>query len=156
MDRPLNGKGKEMAEKTPNRFISEKSPYLLQHAYNPVDWYPWGEEAFEKARKEDKAIFLSIGYSTCHWCHVMEKESFSGFHPNMVVLLRPMGKGGGSLIDSIASFLSNYGPVKDKITAYLCEGFACVPPPLSLMTSIGCWLERGTKEARINTSREII
>lgn len=62
--------------KKPNRLIHEKSPYLLQHAYNPVDWYTWGEEAFEKARKENKPIFLSIGYSTCHWCHVMEKESF--------------------------------------------------------------------------------
>jgi hypothetical protein len=60
----------------PNRLISEKSPYLLQHASNPVDWYPWGEEAFEKAKEEDKPIFLSIGYSTCHWCHVMENESF--------------------------------------------------------------------------------
>ena len=60
----------------PNRLIHEKSPYLLQHAYNPVDWYPWGDEAFEKAHKEDKSIFLSIGYSTCHWCHVMEHESF--------------------------------------------------------------------------------
>ncbi len=60
----------------PNRLINEKSPYLLQHAYNPVDWYPWGDEAFEKARKEDKPILLSIGYSTCHWCHVMEHESF--------------------------------------------------------------------------------
>ena len=61
----------------PNRLIHEKSPYLLQHAYNPVDWYPWGDEAFEKAHREDKPILLSIGYSTCHWCHVMEKESFS-------------------------------------------------------------------------------
>ena len=60
----------------PNRLGSEKSPYLLQHAYNPVDWYPWGEEAFEKARREDKPIFLSIGYSTCYWCHVMEREVF--------------------------------------------------------------------------------
>ncbi len=59
-----------------NRLIHEKSPYLLQHAHNPVDWFPWGEEAFEKARKENKPIFLSIGYSTCHWCHVMEEESF--------------------------------------------------------------------------------
>ena len=59
-----------------NRLIFEKSPYLLQHARNPVDWYPWGEQAFEKARQEDKPIFLSIGYSTCHWCHVMEHESF--------------------------------------------------------------------------------
>ncbi len=60
----------------PNRLAREKSPYLLQHAYNPVNWYPWGEEAFEKAQGEDKPIFLSIGYSTCHWCHVMERESF--------------------------------------------------------------------------------
>jgi uncharacterized protein YyaL (SSP411 family) len=59
-----------------NRLIREKSPYLLQHAHNPVDWYPWGEEAFEKARRENKPIFLSVGYSTCHWCHVMERESF--------------------------------------------------------------------------------
>jgi uncharacterized protein YyaL (SSP411 family) len=59
-----------------NRLIHEKSPYLLQHAHNPVDWYPWGEEAFAKARAEDKPIFLSVGYSTCHWCHVMERESF--------------------------------------------------------------------------------
>ncbi|NFH67606.1 thioredoxin domain-containing protein [Clostridium botulinum] len=64
-----------MGKKT-NRLIKEKSPYLLQHAYNPVDWYPWGEEAFEKAKIEDKPVFLSIGYSTCHWCHVMERESF--------------------------------------------------------------------------------
>ena len=62
--------------KKPNRLIKEKSPYLLQHAFNPVDWYPWGEEAFEKARREDKPIFLSIGYSTCYWCHVMEREVF--------------------------------------------------------------------------------
>jgi uncharacterized protein len=59
-----------------NRLINEKSPYLLQHAHNPVDWHPWGAEAFEKAEKENKPVFLSIGYSTCHWCHVMEQESF--------------------------------------------------------------------------------
>lgn len=59
-----------------NRLKEETSPYLIQHAENPVDWYPWGEEAFEKARREDKPIFLSIGYSTCHWCHVMAHESF--------------------------------------------------------------------------------
>ncbi|MDY0081808.1 MAG: thioredoxin domain-containing protein, partial [Ignavibacteriaceae bacterium] len=62
--------------KKPNRLINEKNPYLLQHAYNPVDWYPWCNEAFEKAKAENKPVFLSIGYSTCHWCHVMEKESF--------------------------------------------------------------------------------
>src|SRR5438045_7036237 len=59
-----------------NRLAKESSPYLLQHAHNPVDWYPWGAEAFEKARKEKKLVFLSIGYSSCHWCHVMERESF--------------------------------------------------------------------------------
>jgi len=60
-----------------NRLAAEKSPYLLQHAHNPVDWYPWGAEAFDRARLEDKPVFLSIGYSTCHWCHVMERESFA-------------------------------------------------------------------------------
>ncbi|MFB3764119.1 MAG: thioredoxin domain-containing protein [Methanotrichaceae archaeon] len=60
----------------PNRLISEKSPYLLQHACNPVDWYPWSDDAFAHAKQEDKPIFLSIGYSTCHWCHVMARESF--------------------------------------------------------------------------------
>ena len=59
-----------------NRLSGEKSHYLLQHAENPVDWYPWGDEAFERARKENKPIFLSVGYSTCHWCHVMAHESF--------------------------------------------------------------------------------
>jgi len=60
----------------PNRLINEKSPYLLQHAHNPVEWFPWSDEAFELAEKQDKPVFLSIGYSTCHWCHVMERESF--------------------------------------------------------------------------------
>jgi len=60
----------------PNRLANEKSPYLVQHADNPVEWYPWGKEAFEKAKKEDKPVFLSIGYATCHWCHVMAHESF--------------------------------------------------------------------------------
>src|ERR1035441_11029625 len=59
-----------------NRLVQQKSPYLLQHAHNPVDWYPWGEEAFQTARAHNKPIFLSIGYATCHWCHVMERESF--------------------------------------------------------------------------------
>src|SRR6266700_86534 len=59
-----------------NRLVGESSPYLLQHAHNPVDWYPWGEEAFAKAKAENKPVFLSIGYSTCHWCHVMAHESF--------------------------------------------------------------------------------
>ena len=60
----------------PNRLLHESSPYLLQHAHNPVDWYPWGEEAWEKARKENKLVLVSIGYSSCHWCHVMERQSF--------------------------------------------------------------------------------
>jgi len=63
-------------KKNPNKLLKEKSPYLLQHAYNPVDWYPWSEEAFKKAKEEDKPIFLSVGYSTCYWCHVMEREVF--------------------------------------------------------------------------------
>ncbi|MFZ5448349.1 MAG: thioredoxin domain-containing protein [Thermodesulfobacteriota bacterium] len=65
-----------MSEREPNRLIDSTSPYLKQHAFNPVDWYPWGPEALERARREDKPIFLSIGYSTCHWCHVMAHESF--------------------------------------------------------------------------------
>ena len=68
-------KGKEKTKA--NRLAKESSPYLLQHAHNPVDWYAWGSEAFERAKKENKLIFLSIGYSSCHWCHVMERESFS-------------------------------------------------------------------------------
>lgn len=72
-------------EATPNRLIHEKSPYLRQHAFNPVDWYPWGPEAFAKARAENKLIFLSVGYSTCHWCHVMELESFA--NPEMAAML---------------------------------------------------------------------
>ena len=59
-----------------NHLIHETSPYLLQHAHNPVDWYAWGEEALQRARNEDKPILLSIGYSACHWCHVLERESF--------------------------------------------------------------------------------
>src|SRR5215468_8322967 len=60
-----------------NRLAKETSPYLLMHAHNPVDWYPWGPEAFEKAKKEGKLVFLSVGYSSCYWCHVMERESFA-------------------------------------------------------------------------------
>jgi uncharacterized protein YyaL (SSP411 family) len=59
-----------------NRLALETSPYLLQHANNPVNWYPWGDEAIQKAKEEDKPILISIGYSACHWCHVMEKESY--------------------------------------------------------------------------------
>ena len=71
-----NNSEKEKSTHSPNRLINEKSPYLLEHAYNPVDWYPWGKEAFQKAKRENKPIFLSIGYSSCHWCHVLRKESF--------------------------------------------------------------------------------
>ncbi len=70
-------KEKEKEKGKPNKLAKSSSPYLLQHAHNPVDWYPWGAEALEKAKKEKKLIFLSIGYSACHWCHVMERESFS-------------------------------------------------------------------------------
>src|SRR5437867_403033 len=61
----------------PNHLLGQTSPYLLEHLQNPVDWYPWGDEAFSRARREDKPIFLSIGYSACHWCHVMAREAFS-------------------------------------------------------------------------------
>ncbi len=80
--RPIIPSEEELAKLLPdggpvwNRLVFEQSPYLLQHAANPVDWRPWGDEAFEEARKQDKPVFLSIGYSTCHWCHVMERESF--------------------------------------------------------------------------------
>ncbi|MCH8317513.1 MAG: thioredoxin domain-containing protein, partial [Bacteroidetes bacterium] len=65
-----------MRDRKPNKLIDQTSPYLLQHAYNPVNWYPWGKEALNKAKQEDKPIIVSIGYSACHWCHVMERESF--------------------------------------------------------------------------------
>ena len=77
--------GVTMDKNTQNRLIHEQSPYLLQHAHNPVDWYPWGEEAFALAKKEGKPIFLSIGYSTCHWCHVMAHESFE--NPEIAAIL---------------------------------------------------------------------
>ncbi|MFZ1866545.1 MAG: thioredoxin domain-containing protein [Polyangiales bacterium] len=87
LDRALASKGRDYVPRTrhvnedgsprfTNRLIEQSSPYLLQHAHNPVNWYPWSDEAFERAKREHKPIFLSIGYSTCHWCHVMERESF--------------------------------------------------------------------------------
>ncbi|XP_026207366.1 spermatogenesis-associated protein 20 isoform X2 [Anabas testudineus] len=72
----VEGSSSSTTHRHTNRLAKEKSPYLLQHAHNPVDWYPWGQDAFDKAKNEDKPIFLSVGYSTCHWCHVMERESF--------------------------------------------------------------------------------
>ena len=76
-DPPLKYNREEGAHMYTNKLVDQKSPYLLRHAHNPVNWYPWGQEAFDKAKEEDKPIFLSIGYSTCRWCHVMEQESFS-------------------------------------------------------------------------------
>ena len=64
----------DFVDEKSNRLIKEKSPYLLQHAYNPVEWHPWGDEAFVKAKREDKPVFLSSGYSTCHWCHVHQSN----------------------------------------------------------------------------------
>src|SRR5512144_957621 len=72
----------------PNRLSEESSPYLRQHAHNPVDWYPWGEEAFARARAENKPVLLSIGYSACHWCHVMERESFE--NPDIAALMNQL------------------------------------------------------------------
>jgi len=74
-----------MSELHKNRLSGSKSPYLLMHAKNPVNWYPWGEEAFEIARELDLPVFLSIGYAACHWCHVMEQESFED--PEIAILL---------------------------------------------------------------------
>jgi uncharacterized protein YyaL (SSP411 family) len=82
---PAQEKGKEDKPKHTNRLAKEQSPYLLMHAHNPTDWYPWGPEAFEKAKKENKLIFLSVGYSSCYWCHVMERECFN--HPEVAKLL---------------------------------------------------------------------
>ncbi|MCI0629521.1 MAG: thioredoxin domain-containing protein, partial [Phycisphaerales bacterium] len=83
-DRPAGHAGGENA----NRLINTTSPYLLQHAYNPVDWYPWGEEALARAKAEHKPIFLSVGYSTCYWCHVMEREVFE--NPEIAALMNQL------------------------------------------------------------------
>ena len=97
--------------------IHESSPYLLQHAHNPVNWLPWGEAAFEKARSENKPVFLSVGYSTCHWCHVMERESFEN--------------------EAIASLLNrHFVPVKVAIRC--CETPRTALPPGGRRTSLLC------------------
>src|SRR5690606_324874 len=75
-DAPGHATNDQQAARTPNHLIHESSPYLLQHAYNPVQWYPWSPEALDRARQENKPILISIGYAACHWCHVMERESF--------------------------------------------------------------------------------
>ena len=75
----------DTAKHPANRLAGETSPYLLQHAHNPVDWYPWGPEALARAKVEDRPIFLSIGYSACHWCHVMERESFE--NPDIAAIM---------------------------------------------------------------------
>src|SRR5947207_1152774 len=76
-DQPASNPPKADKKRPSNHLAGESSPYLLMHAHNPVNWYPWGAEAFAKAKKEGKLIFLSIGYSSCYWCHVMERESFA-------------------------------------------------------------------------------
>src|SRR5688572_26992913 len=79
----------------PNHLIDESSPYLLQHANNPVDWYPWGAEVLQKAKTENKPIFLSIGYAACHWCHVMAHESFEDEYLKLILhCLQAMARGG--------------------------------------------------------------
>ncbi len=136
-----------MSPKKPNRLINEKSPYLQQHAYNPVDWYPWGKEAFKKAEEEDKPIFLSIGYSTCHWCHVMEKESFEDeevaklmnetfinikvdreerpdidqFYMNICIMVR--GHGGWPLTVIMTPDKKPF-----YVATYICNNFSCREP----------------------------
>ena len=132
-----------------NRLIHEKSPYLRQHADNPVDWYPWGEEAFEKARREDKPVFLSIGYSTCHWCHVMAHESFEDEavteainrdfipikvdreeRPNLTVLVKTPEN--AQKLGEIAPFTADYPIPASGARYYLCRGGACQSPADSI------------------------
>ena len=89
-----------------NELINESSPYLLQHAHNPVNWYPWGEEALEKAKSENKPIIISVGYAACHWCHVMEHESFENEEVAQImndnfVCIKEIGKKDQTLIKSI-------------------------------------------------------
>ena len=126
-----------------NRLTHETSPYLLQHAHNPVDWYPWGDEAFARARAEDRPLLLSIGYAACHWCHVMERESFEDAETARVMnelfvnvkvdreerpdvdtiymnAIQVLGEGGGwplsafCLPDGRPYFLGTYFPPKDR------------------------------------------
>jgi len=85
----------QTAPRHTNRLISETSPYLLQHAHNPVDWYPWGKEALQRAREENRPILLSIGYSACHWCHVMVRKAQADY-PRPPGLWRPWGWAGDS------------------------------------------------------------
>src|ERR1041384_8196582 len=115
----------ESAEFT-NHLINESSPYLLQHAHNPVDWYPWGEEAFARARHENKPVLLSIGYSACHWCHVMAHESFEDeriaqlMNENFVNAVQMMTHHGGWPMtvfltpDAVPFYGGTYYPPQDR------------------------------------------
>src|SRR6266545_4236902 len=109
----------ESEARTPNRLAGATSPYLLQHAYNPVDWYPWGPEALERAAAEDRPILLSIGYAACHWCHVMEREErpdLDGIYMDAVQALT--GSGGWPMTvflspDGTPFYAGTYFPKED-------------------------------------------
>src|SRR2546425_805076 len=128
----------------PNRLANETSPYLLQHANNPVEWYPWGPEALERAKQEDKPILLSIGYSACHWCHVMEHESFEN---EDIARIMPTEVAEGeltrNLLDSAAARLkSNFDTVNG--------GFGNAPKfpsPMNLEFLLRSHLRMGDPEA---------
>ena len=89
-----------MIKKHTNQLVNETSPYLLQHAHNPVNWFPWGDEALKKAKEENKPILVSIGYAACHWCHVMERESFEDEATAKVMNEKLTGKNAPTLIIS--------------------------------------------------------
>ncbi|MDQ0192775.1 uncharacterized protein YyaL (SSP411 family) [Paenibacillus wynnii] len=117
----------------PNQLINEKSPYLLQHAYNPVDWYPWGEEAFAKAKAENKPIFLSIGYSCFHWCHVMERQCFKDEEVAELlnkhyVAIKVDREERPDIIVKLLTHLTDKPSVHGEATAYACRNFACREP----------------------------
>lgn len=117
----------------PNHLIHEKSPYLQQHAYNPVDWYPWGDEAFRRAAEEHKPVFLSIGYATCHWCHTMAHESFEdpaiAAFLNIHFIAVKVDREERPDIDSVyMRACQQMTGQNGKTTAYVCTGRSCSAP----------------------------
>lgn len=119
-----------------NHLKNQTSPYLLQHADNPVNWYPWCQEAFEKAKQEDKPVFLSIGYSTCHWCHVMALSDYVDPPKKMIVVVKDKNDlkelPCRISLDTVVRVLDHptreYLLRNDRTTFYVCKGRSCQPP----------------------------
>lgn len=122
-----------------NKLQYETSPYLLQHKENPVEWYPWCKEAFSRAKEEDKPVFLSIGYSTCHWCHVMAHESFEDaetaeiLNRHFVCIKvdkeeRPLLFDSNTIIKYLSEPTEEYPLKNGKTTYYVCKSHSCLPP----------------------------